>query len=148
MNLEILNLVEERLLVGEKKYGHENIINDGRDFTQEALEESLDLAVYVAARLIEIKQKENKMGRAIEAEKRQDKSDLRQDSFDHRLKLLEDAFEEMIQTRVHHVDLTEDVTSETTSTVIKGTTLEPDEEYTAPVGKRKKTTKTKTATVG
>ena len=88
------------------------------------------------------------MGRAIEAEKRQDKSDLRQDSFDHRLKLLEDAFEEMIQTRVHHVDLTEDVTSETTSTVIKGTTLEPDEEYTAPVGKRKKTKKTKTATVG
>ena len=148
MNLEILNLVEERLLVGEKKYGHENIINDGRDFTQEALEESLDLAVYVAARLIEIKQKENKMGRAIEAEKRQDKSDLRQDSFDHRLKLLEDAFEEMIQTRVHHVDLTEDVTTSETTSTIKGTTLEPDEEFTPPVGKRKKTKKTKTATVG
>ena len=144
MNLEILNLVEERLLVGEKKYGHENIINDGRDFTQEALEESLDLAVYVAARLIEIKQKENKMGRAIEAEKRQDKSDLRQDSFDHRLKLLEDAFEEMIQTRVHHVDLVDDVARPK----VKGTVLEPDEEYTAPIGKRKKTKKTKTAPVG
>ena len=60
MNKKILRLVEQRLLVGEKKYGHENIINDGRDFTQEALEESLDLAVYVAAKLIEIKQKEKK----------------------------------------------------------------------------------------
>ena len=90
------------------------------------------------------------MGRAIEVDKRQDRSDLRQDALENRIKLVEDALEEMIQTRVHHVDLTEDVTSETTSTVIKGTTLEPDEEYTAPVGKRKstpKTKKTKTATV-
>ena len=68
MNKKILSLVEERLLVGERKYGNENVISDGRDFTQEALEESLDLAVYVAAKLIEIKQKENKMGRAIEME--------------------------------------------------------------------------------
>ena len=60
MNQEIINLVSTRLLVGEKKYGHENITNDGRDFIQEALEESLDLAVYVAAKLIEIKQKEKK----------------------------------------------------------------------------------------
>ena len=60
MNKKILRLVEERLLVGEKKYGNENVTNDGRDFIQEALEESLDLAVYVAAKLIEIKQKEKK----------------------------------------------------------------------------------------
>ena len=79
------------------------------------------------------------MGRAIEVEKRQDKSDLRQDDFDRRLKLMEDAFEEMIQTRVHHVDLTEDPVDER-NVVAEGVEIEPDEEYTAPVGKRKKTT--------
>ena len=157
MNLEILDLIRKRLLVGEKKYGHENIINDGRDFTQEALEESLDMAVYVAAKLIETKQKEKQqMGRAIEhenkiarIEKKQELSDGVQEDqllmINQILKRLDNLEEN--NTQVHHVDLTEDVTSETTPT-IKGTTLEPDEEYTAPVGKRKKTTKTKTATVG
>ena len=57
MNIEILDLIEERLLVGERKYGNENVINDGRDFVQEALEEALDCAVYLAAKLIEIKNK-------------------------------------------------------------------------------------------
>ena len=54
MNKKILNLIEERLLVGEKRYGHENVANDGRDFEKEALEEALDCAVYLAAKLIEI----------------------------------------------------------------------------------------------
>ena len=53
MNIEILDLIEERLLIGERKYGNENVINDGRDFIQEALEEALDCAVYLAAHLIE-----------------------------------------------------------------------------------------------
>ena len=66
MNIEILNLVAKRLLVGEKKYGNENVTTDGRDFIKEALEESLDLAVYVSAKLIEIKQKENQMGARID----------------------------------------------------------------------------------
>ena len=57
MNIEILNLIEERLIIGERKYGNENVINDGRDFIQEALEEALDCAVYLAAKLIEIKNK-------------------------------------------------------------------------------------------
>ena len=57
MNIEILNLIEERLLIGERKYGNENVIDDGRDFIQEALEEALDCAVYLAAKLIEIKNK-------------------------------------------------------------------------------------------
>ena len=57
MNIEILDLIEERLLIGERKYGNENVINDGRDFIQEALEEALDCAVYLAAELIEIKNK-------------------------------------------------------------------------------------------
>ena len=55
MNIEILDLIEERLIIGERKYGNENVINDGRDFVQEALEEALDCAVYLAAKLIEIK---------------------------------------------------------------------------------------------
>jgi len=57
MNIKILDLIEERLLVGERKYGNENVIDDGRDFIQEALEEALDCAVYLAAKLIEIKRK-------------------------------------------------------------------------------------------
>ena len=57
MNIKILDLIEERLVVGERKYGNENVINDGRDFIQEALEEALDCAVYLAAKLIEIKNK-------------------------------------------------------------------------------------------
>ena len=55
MNIKILDLIEERLIIGERKYGNENVIDDGRDFTQEALEEALDCAVYLAAKLIEIK---------------------------------------------------------------------------------------------
>ena len=57
MNIEILDLIEQRLLIGERKYGNENVVNDGRDFVQEALEEALDCAVYLAAKLIEIKNK-------------------------------------------------------------------------------------------
>ena len=52
MNIKILDLIEERLVIGERKYGNENVIDDGRDFIQEALEEALDCAVYLAARLI------------------------------------------------------------------------------------------------
>ena len=57
MNIKILDLIEERLVIGERKYGNENVINDVRDFVQEALEEALDCAVYLAAKLIEIKNK-------------------------------------------------------------------------------------------
>ena len=54
MNNRIIELVRGRLLVGEKKYGHENISSDGRDFEREALEEVLDCMVYAAARIIEL----------------------------------------------------------------------------------------------
>ena len=40
------------------------------------------------------------MGRAIDTAKRID-------DLDRRLKLVEDALEEMVQTRTHHVDLTD-----------------------------------------
>ena len=54
MNKKILELIQERLEEGERKYGHENVENDGRNFIIEALEEILDCSVYVAAKLIEI----------------------------------------------------------------------------------------------
>ena len=57
MNEEIVKLIEERLLIGEKKYGSENVATDGRDFVKESLEEALDCAVYLAASLIELKHK-------------------------------------------------------------------------------------------
>ena len=133
MNKKILKLVEQRLLVGEKKYGNENVTNDGRDFIKEALEESLDLAVYLAARLIEIEKKEKQMGARINME-----NDI--DVLKKELKELQDVVAElsdalMHNTQVHHVDLTEDVKK------VEGVVLEPDEEYTVPVGKRKKTTR-------
>ena len=62
------------------------------------------------------------MGRAI-------KTDNRLDNVERRLKLVEDALEEMVQTRVHHVD------------------LHDEEGFTPPAGKRKKTTKRKTAVI-
>ena len=62
------------------------------------------------------------MGRAIN-------TDNKIDSIERRLKLVEDAVEEMVHTRVHHVD------------------LHDDEEFTPPAGKRKKTTTRKTAVI-
>ena len=57
MNREIVKLIEKRLVKGEQRYGKENIISDGRDFVEEALEEALDCAVYLAGHLIEIQEK-------------------------------------------------------------------------------------------
>ena len=129
MNTDILNLGGKRLIKGHQKYGHENVTSDGRDFIEEALEEALDLAVYISAKLIEIKEKEKQMGAKINMENRQD-------ALESRLKLVEDALEEMVQTRVHHVDLTEK-----RSVKAEGVELKPDEEFTPPVGTRKKTTR-------
>ena len=56
------------------------------------------------------------MGRAID-------QDNRLDDHERRLKLLEDALEELVQTRVHHID------------------LHDDDEFTPPAGRRKITTK-------
>jgi GDP-D-mannose dehydratase len=75
------------------------------------------------------------MGRAIDMENRQD-------ALEHRLKLVEDALEEMIQTRVHHVDLTD-----INNVKAEGVEVKPDEEFTPPTGKRKKTSKSKDAVV-
>ena len=61
------------------------------------------------------------MGRAIDQDNRLDGHDSRLNDYERRLKLVEDALEEMVQTRVHHVD------------------LHDTEEFTPPVGKSKKT---------
>tara|TARA_Y100000401_G_C8148797_1_gene138534 strand:+ start:126 stop:383 length:258 start_codon:yes stop_codon:yes gene_type:complete len=55
MNEEIIKKIQERLELGAKKYGKPNMNTDGRCFVTEALEEALDMCVYLAARLIEIK---------------------------------------------------------------------------------------------
>jgi len=87
------------------------------------------------------------MGRAIDMENRQDE-------LERRLKLVEDALEEMIQTKVHHIDLTE-VTRDSKmanhelsvrETKAEGIEVKPDKKYTVPVSKRKKTTRKTEAT--
>ena len=80
------------------------------------------------------------MGRAIN-------DGNRLDDHEKRIKLLEGAMEELIQTRVHHVDLHDDMDKhEEKVRKENSVVVEPDEEFTAPVSKRKKvTTKPKRA---
>jgi hypothetical protein len=54
MNDRILDLIKGRMAKGRAQYGHGLLENSGYDWVKEALEEALDLSVYVAARLIEI----------------------------------------------------------------------------------------------
>ena len=134
INSQILDLINKRLIKGERKYGHENVINDGRDFTEEALEESLDCAVYLAARLVEIQnKKEKQMGRAINQEKISADHGRRLKLLEVEIKVISDALEELLQkgTSVHHVDLTE---------------VKPDEEFRAPVTVKKKRRKAEATT--
>lgn len=59
MNSDIIRLIESRMEKGKKQYGHELLPDAGYDWVQEALEEALDLSIYVAARLVEIQQKKD-----------------------------------------------------------------------------------------
>jgi len=62
-NKMILALIEHRLAVGAKEYKAEVPLDGSRDHKMDALEEALDLAVYIAAELLEMqldKQKEKK----------------------------------------------------------------------------------------
>ena len=134
INSQILDLINKRLIKGEKKYGHENVINDGRDFIREALEESLDCAVYLTAKLVEIQnKKEKQMGRAINQEKISADHGRRLKLLEVEIKVISDALEELLQkgTSVHHVDLTE---------------VKPDEEFRAPVTVKKKRRKAEATT--
>ena len=56
-NRMILKKLEDRLSVGQLKYGQDIPINDGRDWLKEALEEVLDGLVYLTNYLIEIENK-------------------------------------------------------------------------------------------
>ena len=85
------------------------------------------------------------MGRAIEQDNRLDSHDSKLNShdskfndFDRRLKLIEDALEELVQTKVHHVDL-HDMDKEYIDK-LKDEKLK-EEEFTPPAGKRKRTAK-------
>ena len=58
---EILKLITRRLDKGAHKYGHQDIdVHDGRDWLNESLEEVLDLAVYISAKLLQLKRSERK----------------------------------------------------------------------------------------
>lgn len=59
-NDEIITLIKSRMEMGRKTYGHGIIQDIGYDWVQEALEEALDLSVYLSAKLIEIKNKSTK----------------------------------------------------------------------------------------
>jgi len=54
LNKEIVEAIKERLEHGKKEYPEELDVNDGRDWIQESLEEALDLAVYITAKLLQI----------------------------------------------------------------------------------------------
>ena len=58
-NAEILKLIQARMEKGRRQYGHGLLRDSGYDWVQEALEEALDLSIYVAARLVEIQEKKD-----------------------------------------------------------------------------------------
>ena len=59
-NQKIVQLIEKRLIQGAKEHGAEvGPRDDTRDHLQDALEEVLDMAVYLAAKIIEIKRRES-----------------------------------------------------------------------------------------
>ena len=55
LNKEILKLVENKLEFGQKKYGSDVTLNDPRDWGEEALEEAIDMIVYLVAELIRLR---------------------------------------------------------------------------------------------
>jgi len=50
----IVSRIEERFDIGKKKYGDTLSLNDKRNFLKEAIEEALDMNVYLTAFLIQI----------------------------------------------------------------------------------------------
>lgn len=48
-------MIKQRMEKGRKEYGHGIVQNSGYDWLTEALEEALDMSVYLAAKIIEIK---------------------------------------------------------------------------------------------
>jgi len=56
LNKDIVRLVEERLAHGQKEYGSDVTLNDPRDWGEEALEEAVDMIVYLSAELLRIRE--------------------------------------------------------------------------------------------
>ena len=54
INEMLVRRIEERLAIGAKKYGDTLSLNDKRNFLKEAIEEALDMNVYLSAFLIQI----------------------------------------------------------------------------------------------
>ena len=81
------------------------------------------------------------MGRAITVDKRLGTVENRQDAHEVRIKLMEDALAELVQTRVHHVDLHEEMNKHEEIIRKENNVVAPDEVFTPPAGKRKKTTR-------
>tara|TARA_B110000444_G_C18844154_1_gene600840 strand:+ start:2738 stop:3028 length:291 start_codon:yes stop_codon:yes gene_type:complete len=55
-NGEIIQLIKDRLDLGQQRYGSQLDPQDGRDWQQESLEEILDGMVYIAAEILRLKQ--------------------------------------------------------------------------------------------
>ncbi len=71
-NAEILNMIEARMAIGKKRYGHGLRINDDTrqwgtsedSWTEMGLEEALDLVIYLSAQIIRIQERERE-GRSV-----------------------------------------------------------------------------------
>jgi predicted RNA-binding protein YlxR (DUF448 family) len=61
INNEIEAYIKARIELGAKKYGRTIYVDDKRDFLQEALEEALDMSVYLAGELIKLKNLKEKL---------------------------------------------------------------------------------------
>ena len=61
MNEKIIKLVAERIEKGKEKYPDEIPDDDGRNFLQEALEEALDMCVYLSGEILRLKKLKKKL---------------------------------------------------------------------------------------
>ena len=69
MNSEIISLIKSRMEKGKIQYGHGLLPDSGYVWVQEALEEALDLAIYVSAKLVEVKAREKDVASTSELSK-------------------------------------------------------------------------------
>lgn len=53
-NNQIIELIKHRMEKGRKQYGHGILQDAGYEWVREALEEALDLSVYISAKLIQV----------------------------------------------------------------------------------------------
>lgn len=100
INQTIISLIEDRMKIGAKKYGEVIYVDDKRDFLQEGLEEALDMSVYLAGKLIQLKNMEEKMTTPEEH--------INDNLYEQHREDLSNAYDSAIQELVETVDLPED----------------------------------------